>query len=61
MVLFCYRTGVVGFTMLGMTFIPTIISIFSPGSPFELAPGVIKKTDLNFTRAYSFMGGSESF
>ena len=52
MVLFCYRTGVVGFTMLGMTFIPTIISIFSPGSPFELTPGVIKKTDLNFAHIH---------
>ena len=38
----CSRTGVVGFASLGATFIPTVISIFLPGSPFELVPGVIK-------------------
>ena len=36
------RTGVVGFASLGATFIPTIISVFLPGSPFQLVPGVIK-------------------
>ena len=35
-----HRTGLVGFAMLGLTFIPTVISIFSPGSPFELSLGV---------------------
>jgi len=33
------RTGVIGFATLGATFIPTVISIFLPGSPFQLVPG----------------------
>ena len=36
-----FRTGVVGFASLVVTYIPTVISIFLPGSPFELAPGVL--------------------
>ena len=38
----CSRTGVIGFATLGATFIPTVISIFLPGSPFQLVPGVTK-------------------
>ena len=32
----------IGFATLGATFIPTVISIFLPGSPFQLVPGVTK-------------------
>ena len=35
-----FRTGVIGFTSLGLTFIPTVVSVFLPGSPFKLVPGV---------------------
>ena len=37
----------VGFASLGATFIPTVISILLPGSPFELVPGVIEVNSLN--------------
>jgi hypothetical protein len=32
------RAGLVGFTTLLLTLIPTTLSIFLPGSPFQLAP-----------------------
>ena len=32
----------IGFATLGATFIPSVTSMFLPGSPFELVPGVSK-------------------
>ena len=37
----------VGFASLGVTFIPTVFSIFLPGSPFELVPGVTEVNHLS--------------